>query len=429
VRHGVLAFLCALSFVLYIDRVCLGQAVSAIKQDLKISNTRIGFVTGAFTIAYCIFEVPTGWLGDRYGSRGVLTRIVVWWSAFTALTGAATNFYVLVATRFLFGAGEAGAFPNVARVTARWFPAASRGRVQGMIVTSAQLGGAAAPVLAAYLIGWVGWRLAFAIFGALGIVWAVAFYLWFRDDPSAHPNTNEAERQLIGASGGAALAESHPPIPWAAVFTSANVWLLGGIMTSASSAFYMYITWCPEYLKAARGVGPIRSGYLSGAVLLGGALGSLAGGWLADWAVRLTGERKRSRRYVGFCGMLAAAGAMRGSIEFDSPALAAASLALACFCVQAQIATWWATVIDISGKHVAALFGLMNSMGLPGAFGSQVFLGRVVDILQRRGYTGRDCWDPAFDVYTLVLLLGACCWLMVNAEKGVTGCSTTLTDA
>src|SRR4051812_24943797 len=204
VRYTVLAFLCALTFILYIDRICISKAAPRIERDLDISHTAMGFVFGAFTVAYGLFEVPTGRWGDRYGSRGVLTRIVLWWSAFTALTGCVgrftldsgywlnvpwldtvvplllDGFLLLLLVRFLFGAGEAGALPNAARVVARWFPAGKRGAAQGIVNTSALLGGALAAVAAAYLIELVGWRWSFVLFDTLGVVWAGAFYTWFR---------------------------------------------------------------------------------------------------------------------------------------------------------------------------------------------------------------------------------------------------------
>ena len=91
VRYRVLAFLAVMTFVLYLDRVCLGQAAPMMQRELGLSDTALGFVHAAFTLAYAVFEIPTGRWGDRYGSRGVLTRIVVWWSFFTAFTGAATG--------------------------------------------------------------------------------------------------------------------------------------------------------------------------------------------------------------------------------------------------------------------------------------------------------------------------------------------------
>src|SRR3954465_11567702 len=133
-RFVLVLWLCGLAGVLYLDRVCMSQAVVPIQKELGLSNTQVSAVMMAFTLAYGLFEIPTGRLGDRFGSRSVLTRIVVWWSVFTALTGACTGLYTLLAVRFLFGAGEAGAFPNAIRAIARWYPVRERGRVQGVML-------------------------------------------------------------------------------------------------------------------------------------------------------------------------------------------------------------------------------------------------------------------------------------------------------
>ena len=183
-----------MTFVLYLDRVCIGQSATAIKRDLGISDAWMSWVFNAFTLSYAVFEIPTGRWGDRYGSRGVLTRIVIWWSFFTALTGAATGLTMLLLVRFLFGAGEAGALPNAARVLREWFPESSRGRAQGIITTAMMIGGAVAPLASQRLINAFGWRWTFVVFGLVGLAWAVAFYFWFRDDPAEHPGTNQAER-------------------------------------------------------------------------------------------------------------------------------------------------------------------------------------------------------------------------------------------
>jgi len=197
VRYGVLLFLCTLALLLYIDRICIGQAETSIRAEFKFDKKHMGWVLSAFMLAYCIFEVPTGNWGDRFGSRGVIARIVVWWSIFTALTGAAFGFYSLAAIRFLFGAGEAGAFPNAARVVTRWFPPGERGFARGAITTTSMIGGAIAPPLAAALIQAAGWRATFVIFGTLGFVWAAFFYYWFRDDPAEHSAVNSGEGKII----------------------------------------------------------------------------------------------------------------------------------------------------------------------------------------------------------------------------------------
>lgn len=423
VRYGVLAFLCLLSFILYLDRVCIGQAVKAIEADLGISHRAMGFVLAAFTVAYGLFEVPTGHWGDRYGSRGILTRIVVWWSAFTMLTGAANGLVMLLIVRFLFGAGEAGALPNACRVVAKWFPVANRGRIQGIVVTSAVVGGAVAPLVTADLIEKLGWRWTFALLGLPGIVWAVAFHWWFRDDPAEHPGVNAAERQLI--AGIAPLqpakhsAESHPPIPWGRVLTSANIWLLGSIISCNAFSTYMVFSWYPTYMQEGRGVTNTESGRLASLVLTGGVLGGMMGGWLSDTLVRGLGSRRRASRVIGPLCMTTAAAMMATSIQVDSPFGSAVCVAVACMMMHAQLASWWGVVTEISGPHVGALFGLMNSLGVPGAVASQLFLGAFVDLLESYGRLGRAQWDPAFYIYAGVLLIGATCWLFVDANKRV----------
>lgn len=416
-KYGVLGFLCSLGFILYLDRVCIGKAVEPIRRDLGLSLSEMGYVLGAFVVAYGLFEVPTGHWGDRYGSRGVLTRIVIWWSAFTILTGAAMGFWMLLGTRFLFGAGEAGAYPNVARVLARWFPAEQRGSAQGLVITSAQFGGAVSPAFAAYLIEFSGWRWAFAIFGSVGIVWAAAFYYWFRDDPGEAARLGDEGAPLAAEREPAANAEPHPPIPWALVLTSANIWLLGLINTCASFVSYMFMQWYPTYLVEARGAGSIESGWYASLVLGGGAVGALCGGFIADWLVRVTGNRRWAYSGYGAAALSMAAVAMLASVKCDSLPVSSLLATLACMSALSHQACWWGVTTEISGKHLGALFGLMNSLGVPGALISTAFLGRFVDEMAKHGYQGRAGWDPAFYVYAAVLLIGGCSYLLVNCRR------------
>ena len=418
VRYGVLGTLCLLSFILYLDRVCISQALTDIQADLKLSHGDMSYVLGAFTLAYGLFEVPIGHWGDRYGSRGVLARIAIWWSAFTMLTGVCNALTMLIVVRFLFGAGEAGALPNAARVIARWFPPQGRGPAQGMIMTSALIGGALSPMLAQALIDLpaLGWRGAFAVLGLPGLVWAAAFYYWFRDDPAEHPAVNESERQLLAASQHAAT--ENPQVPWSITLRQANLWLLGGIIACCSFTTYLFFSWYPTYLKQGRGIDADTTSGFAGLVLAAGAVGSLSGGFLSDRLLRQTGTR-RVRCFIGVV-CLTIAGVSMGSSQFlDQPAAAVGCAALACFLIHVQLAAWWGVVADLSGRHLGALFGLMNSMGLLGAITSQVFLGHFVDWLDKFGYVGRAQWDPAFYIYGGLLLLGAVGWLIVNPHRSL----------
>ncbi len=179
VRLLVLALLCVMSFILYLDRICISQAAVRMEEDLGISHTAMGFVFGSFTLAYGLFQVPTGNWGDRYGARRVLTAAVCIWSLLTMLTGLSSGLVMLLAVRFLFGAGAAGAFPNAVRSLERWFPAGGRGTATGIVIMAALLGGAASPVVAEALIQRFDWRWAFVALGAPGVLWATLFYWWY----------------------------------------------------------------------------------------------------------------------------------------------------------------------------------------------------------------------------------------------------------
>jgi len=437
VRYRVLAFLAAMTFVLYLDRVCIAQAAPDIQKELGISETGWGFVIPAFTLSYALFEVPAGRWGDRYGSRGVLARIVVWWSVFTALTGVATGLGMLLAVRFLFGAGEAGALPNSARVLRAWFPESSRGRAQGIVTTAMMLGGAVAPVAAQWLINLFGWRWSFAAFGVFGVLWAVSFYIWFRDAPAAHRATNEAECRFIGAGRKprehavldeetrapdiVAGAEAHGSIPWDRVLRCANIWLLGSAMVTMTGIYYLLISWYPKYLQAARGATPNQSSWLASLVLGSGAFGCFFGGWLTDWLVAKTGNRRWGRTGQAVFGAGLAASGILASIWTDSTLVASIFVALACFGVQLQVPAWWASATQVSGRHLGALFGLMNMIGAVGGIVSPIFFGSSSDRLKSLGYSGRAQWDPALYVYVVVAVVGMVFWSLVNPEKTVEG--------
>lgn len=422
VRYGVLAFVCVLAFIVYLDRICISKAVPMIEAELGISHTNMGNVLTAFTVAYSLFEVPAGWWGDKYGSRGVMTRIVVWWSVFTALTGAAPQAiglgYLLV-VRFLFGAGEAGAFPNTATILAKWFPAERRGVAQGCFNASAQIGGAVAPLLTAYLMAFYGWRWTFVLYSVPGVIWAVVFWRWFRDDPHTHPGVNASERQLIAAGTQSAKAHEHPPIPWRVVFHSPQIWLLGGVLACAAFNTYLYFSWYPTYLEKGRGVDSLESGRLSSLVLAGGAIGCIGGGVLIDWLIRRSGNRNVCRRAVGFCAFVLAAACLLIGRSCDSTRVAALWTAASVLCSVSTLSAWWGAVSDISGRHLGALFGLMNSLGGLGAIASQQFVGRFADWMHDRGHTGRAQWDPMFSVYAVVLLMAAFGWLFIDSRKSV----------
>ena len=408
-RYGVVGWLCTMAGVLYLDRVCMGKAVTPIQQELDLTNVEMSYVMMAFTLAYGLFEVPAGWLGDRLGGRWVLTGVVVWWSAFTALTGAGTGLLSLVVIRFLFGAGEAGAFPNAARVISRWFPLGERGRVQGIMLTAAQLGSVCAPPVAAYAIAGLGWRGTFVVFGAVGIVWAVGFWLWFRDDPAEHPRVNPKELAVI-REGRPPPAAGHPPVPWAAVFENRGILVLSLLMVLGAFYTYFFYSWFPKYLESARDIGNVEAGWLTSLGLAGSAIGVFAGGFVADRITDQAADPIRARRCLGLVCFWTAAVCMFIGVRCDDPLALAGLLAASMFAMHITLPNWWSVALPQCGRHVATLFGLMNGLGVFGAMASQYFVGAFSDWRKELGYTGREQWDPMFDVYVGVLICGGIAW-------------------
>jgi MFS family permease len=405
-RFVVLGFLCMLAGILYLDRICIASAIEPIQTDLHLTNTQGSYILMAFTLAYGIFEIPTGRWGDRIGARRVLTRISLWWSAFTALTGACTGLWMMVSVRFLFGAGEAGAFPNVARVISRWFPSEERGRVQGLLLAASLAGGAVSPFLASQLIHDIGWRWTFVVFGSVGVAWAAGFWWWFRDDPAAHPAVSRAEASYIGRPATAALV--HAPIPWQQIAVNPSIWYLSLIMTCASFNSYIYFSWFPKYLSAGRGVDRLEAGQMSSLVLALAAIGTFSGGMILDQLIQGRGPARR--RILGGGCFLVAALSLACALRAEDPWWAASFTALSCFAAQATQPLWWSSAIGVSGQHVGALFGLMNSAGVVGAMSSQYLVGAIADHRGAQGYSGRSQWDTIFYINIGILLSASFLW-------------------
>ena len=252
VRHTVLAFAATLAVVTYVDRVCIAQAAPQIQSELGLSAAQMGLAFSAFSLAYGLFEIPGGWLGDWIGPRKVLLRVVLMWSFFTAATGYAWNLVSLVTARFLFGAGEAGCFPNLTKVFMNWLPASERARAQAFMWLSARWAGAFTPLLVIWVMSWLSWRHTFVLFGSVGVVWAILFYRSFRDRPEDHPGVNAAELALL--KGRASGATGHPRVPWRKLLASRSVWLLWTQYFCLTYGWFFYVTWLPTYLKETRGV-------------------------------------------------------------------------------------------------------------------------------------------------------------------------------
>jgi len=400
-----------LAVITYIDRVCISQAAPAMSKSLGLSVVQMGWAFFVFSWAYALFEIPGGWLGDRLGPRRVLTRVVVWWSFFTAATGWVWNQTSLLVTRALFGAGEAGCFPNLTRAFTTWLPKRERDRAQAILWLSARWGGAFTPIIVAYLLDYVSWRRAFELFGAIGVVWAVAFYRWYRDDPSTHPSINAAELAMLPPQE--ETARVHGPINWRLFRSSPAVWLLWGQYACLSYGWWFYITWLPTYLRDARGVGVKQGAVLAGLPLFLGGIGCLLSGLLAPPLMRRLGV-VRARRLLAVGGFVGASVSTLVFTRLEDPTIAMLVLGLSSFCNDLAMPPAWAACMDVGGRYSGTVSGGMNMAGNIAGGLSPLLVGYLL------AWTSHN-WTMTFYVSAAIYLGGAVCWLFLDSHTPLGG--------
>jgi len=399
----------ALAAITYLDRVTISVTRPYIARDLGLSPTQMGYVFSVFYMAYALFEIPTGWWGDKVGTRRVLTRIVCWWSAFTVLTGTAFSYSSLLGIRFLFGAGEAGAWPNVARTFSRWFPRDERGTVQGIFFMGAHLAGGLTPMLVTALLVYFDWRSLFVLFGSIGFVWALAWYRWFRDSPAEHPSVGEVERETIARGLSADAGHAIGGTDWKRLLANRTVACLCLMYFTQGFGGAFYVTWLPTYL-AARGLSGMIAGMLAGLPLILSAAADLLGGLATDRAARRLGLR--AGRVIVGGGALLAAGAFTISGAFvPSPVMAAVLIALGGASSNFLLGAAWGTCLDIGGRRSGAVSAAMNSSGQVGAILSPIVVAMAVQRF--------SSWSTPLYLTGCLFLLGGLCWVWVDPTKQV----------
>jgi MFS transporter, ACS family, glucarate transporter len=471
-RYWVIVFAVTLSILAYIDRVCISQAAPLISKDLNFSKSEMGLVFSAFALAYALFEIPGGWMGDWMGPRKVLMRIVIWWSAFTAITGGMWNMTSMWLCRFLFGAGEAGCFPNLTKAFSVWLPTEERVRAQGIMWTFARWGGAFTPPLVIGVLAYISWRQAFVLFGAMGVIWAVWFYKWFRDNPHEHPAVNEAEWELLkhnavnaqshgdvsrsslikaasavlsvatalavtsliapkyatylllamvlgGGLFGHLWARKHRGTIWGEMLCSKSVWLLWAQYFCLSFPWYFYITWLPTYLQEHRKLSPLDSAYYAILPLLLGGMGSLFCGFVSPAVTKLTGSIGSTRRLMASLGFLGAGVMLIVSIQLDDPLYGMICMGMASFFNDLVMPGAWAACMDIGGKYAGTLSGSMNMMGNMAGFVAPMLGGYILDTYKLS--SGASDWNLFLYVMAGVYLTGTIIWPFINPTKPLEG--------
>jgi ACS family glucarate transporter-like MFS transporter len=402
-QHRVLGLLSLLSIITYLDRVCISVAGPRIQDSLHISPEKWGWVTGVFALSYGLFEIPSGALGDRIGPRKVLTRIVLWWSAFTSLTGAVSNYFLLLLTRFCFGIGEAGAYPNAAAVLARWIPARNRARAWGIVWMTSQIGGAISPLLVVPIQERFGWRASFCMFGFLGVIWGGVWYAWFRDSPAEKPEVSQVERDEIGDFS----PDARHGLPWGVALRSGNLWRVMATAACYVYALYFFQSWFHTYLVKGRGYAESDL-WLSSLPYLVGACANGLGGLTSDWLVRVFGL-KTGRRISGLVGLGAAALFMVATILTTSGAWALVFLSLVYGGMTFQQPVICAVCLDIGRNHAGAVMGFANTAAQAGSVASSVAFGYLV------GHYGS--YQAPLIPMAAMLFIGALLWLWIDPTR------------
>lgn len=404
-RYWVVVFAVTLAILSYIDRVCMSNAAPYLSRDLGFSKSDMGKIFGAFGLAYALFEMPGGWLGDWMGPRRVLMRIVLWWSSFTALSGWMFSFWSMWIVQFLFGAGEAGGFPNITKAFTVWLPHHERVRAQGIMWMFARWAGAFTAPLFLLVFHHVNWRWAFVIFGIPGVIWATCFYLWFRDNPREHSGVNEAELALLGDAPSSATG--HGDVPWKKLVTTRSVILLWVQYFCMSFPWYFYITWLPTYLREFRHLSAGETAQLAILPLFFGGLGSFSCGFFIGRLGRWTGSVRFARKLMACIGFLGASAMLLISIQIRDARYAMVAMGLASFCNDLAMPPSWAACMDIGGKYAGTVAGSMNMMGNLAGFAAPVLGGYILT------WTGGK-WNVFLYTMALVYFCGTLCWPFID---------------
>jgi ACS family glucarate transporter-like MFS transporter len=409
-RYGVVTFMVTLAMVTYLDRACIGAMAPSISREFDLDSGEMSWVFFSFILAYAIFEIPTARWADQRGARNVLTRIVSWWSLFTLLTAGAWNYASLLVTRFLFGAGEAGAFPCMARVMSRWIPLRERGTAKGIFFAGAYISGAATTYAVTLLLGYFDWREILIAFGLVGFVWAAVWHRWFRDDPAEHRSVNDSEYRVIVADRPAHVPHPRGLAFWLHLLRQRNVLLLCLLYMPNCATFYFCITWLPTYLQEQHGFEKGNLGFVAALPLILSVATQFLGGFLSD-LIRKPFGLTAARRTPGILGYSFAAVFILLASFTTTPVHAAVFIALAAATCMLTTAPAWSTCVDIGGEHSATVAATMNTSGQIAAILSQPVVGYSVKWLGN--------WNVPFWLLAGLFVIGALCWAFIEPKKPI----------
>lgn len=399
-RWYIMFLICLMYLITYLDRVNISTAAPVISKEFGFDKVTMGLIFSAFVWSYAAFQVPGGWLGDRFGPRKVLAAIVSYWSVVTMLTAACFNSISFIVVRFLFGVGEAGAFPSATRGMQQWYPRQERGLAQGLSHSASRVGAAIAPPIVVGIMTALSWQWVFYICGLVGLVWSVLWYLTYRNQPSEHPLVNRAEIEYI-REGRTAPDERRPQVPWRVLLRSPNMWAIMWAYFTYVYCLWIFLSWLPSYLYDYRHFTLIKVGFFASLPLWGGVIGDTVGGLAVDWLLKKTGNNKLAHRAVAITGMLGCAVFIVPAAVTADPYTAVYCLTAALFFLECTIGPSWAVPMHVGGKYSGTVSGMMNMAGNIGGALSPTVFGILVQL---------GSWVAPFIVAAGLLVLGSAVW-------------------
>jgi MFS family permease len=407
VRYNVLLLTFCITFMMYVDRAVMASATPAIMREFHLSKIAMGWSTSAFNWSYALFQVPGGWLADRFGPRLVLACALAWWSIFTTATGFSYNALSLALTRFFFGAGEAAAFPSSSRALVRWLPVRQRAFGQGFQHAGSRFGAAVAPV-SVLLIVRLNWQSVFYVLGAMGVIWAAVWYYYYRDDPREHSAVNVAELELIDVDLQTKSRPAKGPVPWASILASRDLWYLSAMYFCYGWVLWLYMLWLPTYFIEARHFTAIKTGLATSIPLLAATVTNVAGGWISDKLARRWSDLRRGRTRVSVIGFAIAGLALIPGVLVQNNVISLAWITVALAGLELTVAVSWAICLDIGGEFTGSVSSIMNMLGNIGGAIAAVVIGYLSTLLG---------WNWPFLTASVLCVIAALLATQINPRR------------
>ena len=405
-KNMILTMLVILGMVTFLDRINISVAGSSIMHDLNLSPSEWGWVQSAFILSYGLLQIPMGALGDRFGHRKILAAIVLWWSAFTAFTGLAGGLASLLVIRFMFGIGEAGSSPCSTGVISRWFNKDEVGKAQGYVWAASRMGGALTPFVVIPVMMWVGWRAAFYLLGALGVVWAVVWYVWYRDRGASKEVGGDNIVQKHHASEAGSSLTSH----LLQLTSNKNFWLICGMYFFYAFGSWFFFSWFPTFMELGRGFEKSELTYAVAVPFIMSMIGNIAGGHLTDKLTQKYGI-KVGRKALGSTSLAVSAVCMFLAAFIPGKMAVFVFLSLCFGIFDLMLPSAWALCIDLGKRHAGTLSGAMNTAGNIGGFCCGILFGELV---QQSGN-----YNLPLYMIAVMLIVSAVLFAFINPEKNV----------